>query len=274
MLPSPEVSPLPTVPTSSKTADAVLALSLADVLRTLGLDHAAGALDAALQKAITRNDSPSSLLDNLMRDQLRIHMERRSAEAVRRSGLFPLTTLDTYDFTRPKSIDREVVERAASLDFIRERTNVVFVGPSGVGKTHLANAIGYIACVEGFRVRFALGADLVNDLVAAQTRNTLSKRLAVWASYDLLLIDELGYLSFDSRGADLLYQVINKRYLRGATIVTTNLAFKDWGQLFHNAAAATAIADRLVHKGLLVRITGPSGRPNRDTDPDPDDTAA
>lgn len=176
-----------------------------------------------------------------------------SRVAVKRAGLFPITTLDTYDFTRP--IDRDVVQRAATLDFVRERTNVVFLGPSGVGKTHLANALGYLACVEGYRVRFALAADLVNDLVASQTRNTLSKRLSAWTSHDLLLIDELGHLSFDSRGADLLYQVINKRYLRASTIVTTNLPFKDWGNLFHNAAAASAIADRLVHKGLLGEIS-------------------
>jgi DNA replication protein DnaC len=259
------VTPLPTAPTSPKTADTIHSLSLNDVLRALGLDHAAGSLDIALQKAITRNDSPSSLLDNLMRDQLRVHLEQRAAETVKRSGIFPVATLDTYDFDLPESIDRDVVERAASLDFVRDRTNVVFVGPSGVGKTHLANALGYLACIEGFRVRFALAADLVNDLVAAQTRNTLTKRFALWASYEVLLIDELGYLSFDSRGADLLYQVFNKRALRAATIVTTNLAFKDWGQLFHNAAAATAIADRLVHKGLLVRIVGESVRPNRNT---------
>jgi DNA replication protein DnaC len=261
------VTPLPTAPTSPKTADTIHGLSLGDVLRTLGLDHAAGSLDIALQKAIARNDSPSSLLDNLMRDQLRVHLEQRAAETVKRSGIFPVATLDTFDFARPDSINRDVVERAASLDFVRERTNVVFVGPSGVGKTHLANALGYLACIEGFRVRFTLAADLVNDLVAAQARNTLSKRLAFWASYELLLIDELGYLSFDSRGADLLYQIFNKRYLRASTVVTTNLAFKEWGQLFHNAAAATAIADRLVHNGLLVRIDGPSSRPGaRDAD--------
>jgi DNA replication protein DnaC len=262
------VSPLPSPPSSPKTADTIHSLSLADALRALGLDHAAGALDTALQKAISRNDSPSSLLDYLVRDQLRVHLEHRAADAVKRSGIFPLTTLDGYDFTRPKSIDRDVVERAATLDFVRERSNVVFVGPSGVGKTHLANALGYLACIEGFRVRFVLAADLVNDLVASQSRNTLSKRLALWASFDLLLIDELGYLSFDARGADLLYQVFNKRYLRAATIVTTNLAFKDWGQLFHNAAAATAIADRLVHKGLLVRILGKSARPGATAETD------
>jgi len=142
----------------------------------------------------------------------------------------------------------------------------VFIGPSGVGKTHLANAIGQLACLRGHRVRFVTAADLVNDLVAAQARNRLHRRLATWASYELLLVDELGYLSFDTRGADLLYQVFNRRYQRAATIVTTNLPFKDWGKLFSNAAAASAIADRLVHRGLLIKIVGKSGRSNQEVE--------
>jgi DNA replication protein DnaC len=114
-----------------------------------------------------------------------------------------------------------------------------------------------------------VAADLVNDLVAGQAKNTLHRRLTAWAAPDLLLIDELGYLSFDARGADLLYQVFNRRYQRASTIVTTNLPFKDWGKLFHNSAAASAIADRLVHKGLLVRITGKSRRSDQELEPAP-----
>jgi DNA replication protein DnaC len=240
-------------------------LSLEEVLRALGLEHAANSLPPAAQKAITRGDPPTALLDHLMRDQLRVHAEERARTALKRSGIFPLTSLDAYDFNFPKSIDRDVVMRAATLEFIRDKTNCVFVGPSGVGKTHLANAIGQLACLRGYRVRFVLAADLVNDLVAAQARNTLHRRLLAWASPDLLLVDELGYLSFDARGADLLYQVFNRRAQRTSTIVTTNLPFKDWGKLFHNAAAAVAIADRLVHKGLLVRITGKSKRSDQET---------
>jgi DNA replication protein DnaC len=241
-------------------------LSLAEVMRALGLDYAASILDPAMSKAIAHNDSPTTLLDHLMREQLRVQTERRAQLALKRSAIFPLSTIDAYDFDYPKLIDRDLVHRAAMLDFIKERTNVVFVGPSGVGKTHLANAIGQLACLRGHRVRFTTAADLVNDLVAGQTRNTLHRRLCAWASYDLVLVDELGYLSFDARGADLLYQVFNRRYQRGATIVTTNLPFKEWGKLFHNAAAASAIADRLVHKGLLIRIQGRSHRSDREVE--------
>ena len=239
-------------------------LSLQDILRHLGLTHAAANLDAASAKAIARNDSPLTLLDHLMREELRVQTERKTQAAIKRSALFPLTTLDGYDFDFPKSIDKELVLRAAGLDFIKERANVVFVGPSGVGKTHLANAIAQLACLRGTRVRFTTAADLVNDLVAAQARNALHRRLALWTVPQLLVVDELGHLSFDARGADLLYQVFNRRYQRASTIVTTNLAFKDWGKLFHNAAAASAIADRLVHKGLLIKILGKSKRSNEE----------
>lgn len=257
-----EKPPSPTP--STATNDLVTTLSLGEVLRALRLEHAASLLDAATGKAITRNDSPTSLLDYLMREELRVQTEHRAQTALKRSAIFPLTTMDTYDFDYPKSIDRDLIMRAASLDFIAEKTNCVFVGPSGVGKTHLANAIGQLACLRGHRVRFTTAADLVNDLVAGQAKNSLQRRQTLWASFDLLIVDELGYLSFDSRGADLLYQVLNRRYQRGATIVTTNLPFKEWGKIFPSAAAASAIADRLVHRGILVRITGKSRRSDQE----------
>jgi DNA replication protein DnaC len=264
--PPPQI-PIP-IPTTATTASSDLAatLSLAEALRALGLHHAASILDVASQKAIARNDSPTSLLDHLMREELRVQTEHRALRALKRSALFPITAIDTYDFDYPKQIDRDLVMRAATLEFIAEKANCVFVGPSGVGKTHLANALGQLACLRGHRVKFTTAADLVNDLVAGQAKNTLQRRLAAWAIYDLLLVDELGYLSFDARGADLLYQVFNRRYQRTSTIVTTNLPFKDWGQLFPSAAAASAIADRLVHRGILVRIAGKSKRSDQEVE--------
>lgn len=255
---------MPSSTTTIPISDGAKTMALGEILRDLGLEHAASILDAATSKAITRNDSPTALLDHLMREECRVKAEKRAQLGLKRSAIFPVTTMDTYDFGYPKSIDRDVVERAVSLEFIKERTNVVLIGPSGVGKTHLANAIGHLACLRGHRVRFVTAADLVNDLVAAQARNGLHRRLAAWASYQLLLVDELGYLSFDARGADLLYQVFNRRYQRASTMVTTNLPFKDWGKLFHNAAAASAIADRLVHRGLLIKIVGKSKRSDQE----------
>jgi DNA replication protein DnaC len=255
--------------TASRNAvlpELVPSLSLEDVLRALGLDHAASELDAAQHKAIARNDPPTALLDWLMREELRAQVERRARVALKRSAIFPLATLDAYDFDYPKTIDRALVAKASTLEFIREKANVVFVGPSGVGKTHLANALGQLACLRGFSVRFVLAADLVNDLVGGAARNTLARRLNAWARPDLLLIDELGYLSFDARGADLLYQVMNRRYQRTSTVITTNMPFKDWGKVFHNAAAASAIADRLVHRGILVKIEGKSRRSDREVE--------
>ena len=239
-------------------------MSLADVMRSLGLHYAATELEPRAQKAVARNESPLSLTDVLMREELRVQLEARAKRALKRSQIFPLSTIDAYDFDYPKTIDKDVVLRAASLDFIKERSNVVLLGPSGVGKTHLANALGQLACMRGYRTRFVLAADLVNELVAAQAKNTLHRRLSAYALPELLLIDELGYLSFDARGADLLYQVFNRRYQRASTVVTTNLPFKDWGKLFHNSAAASAIADRLVHRGLLIRITGKSHRSDQE----------
>lgn len=238
----------------------ILRLGLHDILKELGLTRAAAELEPASKKAIARQDPPTALLDHLMREELRSRLETRAQWAIKRAHIFPQTSLDTYDFNFPTKIDREAVDKAATLDFIRTKTNVVFVGPSGVGKTHLSNAIGHLAAAHGYRVRFVLAADLVNDLVARQARNTLHRGLAAWSTYDLLIVDELGYLSFDSRGADLLYQVFNKRYQRAATMVTTNLPFKEWGKLFHSALAAGAIAERLVHNGILVRIAGKSAR--------------
>ncbi|MCI0574023.1 MAG: ATP-binding protein, partial [Myxococcaceae bacterium] len=181
---------------------------------------------------MARAEPPTGLLDSLMREQLRHASEHRARLALRRASIFPLSSISTYDFDYPKSIDRELCLRAATLQFLEDKANIVFVGPSGVGKTHLANAIGQLACLQGYRVKFVVAADLVNSLVAAQSKNALARCLSTWGTYDLLLIDELGYLSFDSRGADLLYQVFNRRYQRGSTIVTTNLPFKDWGKLF------------------------------------------
>ena len=145
-----------------------------------------------------------------MREDLCAVLEERARPAVRRSSIFPSTTMETYDFGYPKTIDRDLVTKAASLTFVEDKANVVFLVLSASGKTHLANAIGHLACLRGLRVRFVLAADLDQIWSPPRTKYPASPTRR-WSAPALLLIDELGYLSFDARGADLLYQVFNRR---------------------------------------------------------------
>ena len=194
-------------------------------------------------------------------------MQRRAQQALKRSGIFPLSTLDGYDFAYPKSIDRDLCLRAASLDFIREKANCVFLGPSGVGKTHLANAIGQLACLRGYRVRFVTRRRPRQQPRRRPGPQHAPPRLSAWASLDLLLIDELGYLDLRRpRRRPALPGLQSHAPSATSTIVTTNLPFKDWGKLFSTASAASAIADRLVHKGLLIRIQGKSRRSDQEVE--------
>ena len=167
-----------TASSQTPTVNDLSTLSLPQVLEALGLGHAAEQLEELTQKAIARAAPPSWLLDSLMREQLRFVVERRAKLALGRSGIFPLTSFASYDFDYPTSIDKELCHRAATLEFLADKANIVFIGPSGVGKTHLANAIGQLACLQGHRVKFVVAADLVNSLVAAQARNTISLTVA------------------------------------------------------------------------------------------------
>ena len=147
------------------------------------------------------------------------------------------------------------------LIFIDTCTNVIFAGPTGIGKSHLAIALGYAACLRGHSVLFAAAIDVVNRLSAAESSRQLAREIKHYQSPRLLLIDELGYLPLDKRGAELLFQVITKRYERGSIIITTNIAFKDWPRIFAGDATMTsALLDRLLHHAQPVLIEGDSYR--------------
>lgn len=153
------------------------------------------------------------------------------------------------------------VEHLFELEFLTTRANAVFVGPTGIGKSHLATALAHAACLRGHRVLFAAAIDIVNRLSAAESNRQLARELKRYQSPELLLIDELGYLPLDKRGAELLFQVIAKRYERGSILLTTNIAFKDWPRIFAgDAALTTALLDRLLHHAQAVAIEGDSYR--------------
>jgi DNA replication protein DnaC len=174
-------------------------------------------------------------------------------------------TLDEYDFTYPKRIPKQKVLRLFDCEFVDKHGCAVFVGGTGTGKSHLATALGYVACEKGIKVRFTRVIDMINVLTTAQINGTLERKLREYVRPDLLLLDELGYLPIDKRGADLMFQVVAARYETGSIVVTTNRKFREWGKIFDvDNTLATAMIDRLMHHGEAIVIEGKSFRTPED----------
>jgi len=187
---------------------------------------------------------------------------QRALERRLRDARLPLRkTLAEYDFSFPKRAPKTAIVRLFDCDFIERHGCAVFIGPTGVGKSHLLTALGYVACERGHHVRLVRVVDLINHLTTAQINGLLGKALKTYTRPDLLLLDELGYLPIDKRGADLLFQVIAARYESGSIVLTTNRPFREWGALFDvDNTLATALIDRLMHHGEAIVIRGDSYR--------------
>ena len=192
------------------------------------------------------------------------YSERRQRVIERRikAARFPIIkTLEQFRWDWPKKINRAQVQHLFRLEFLAQKANVIFLGTVGLGKTHLATALGYAACQEGHSVLFADAISVINDLSAAQKRGLLKRQLKKYLAPQLLVLDEIGYLPIDQHGADLLFQVISRRYERGSMVLTTNKPFKQWASIFNNdSTIASAVLDRLLHHAETVLIEGTSYR--------------
>ena len=179
-----------------------------------------------------------------------------------RMARFPvLKTLEQFQWSWPKKINRLLVLQLFKLDFIQGRANAILLGGVGLGKTHLATALGYEACLYGHTVLFVTAIDVINTLASAQATGQLKIALKKYLKPSLLILDELGYLPIDKHGADLLFQVISGRYEKGATVISSNRAYKDWPEIFNNDATLTsAILDRVLHHAETIVIEGKSYR--------------
>jgi DNA replication protein DnaC len=175
---------------------------------------------------------------------------------------FPvIKNLEQFRWNWPTVINRAAVQNLFRLRFLDEKANVIFLGGVGLGKTHLATALGYAACLQSKSVLFATAIDVINTLSTAQADNRLKSELKKYLAPSLLILDELGYLPIDKRGADLLFQIISLRYEQGSLIITSNRAFKHWPQIFNNDSTLTsAILDRLLHHAETILIEGKSYR--------------
>lgn len=199
--------------------------------------------------------------EKLANGEAALRRDRSIQRRIRLARLPVIKTLDHFDWTWPKKINRLQVQNLFRLQFIENRSNVIFLGGVGLGKTHLASAMAYTACLKGNKVLFTTAIDVINTLSAAQAAGRMKQELKKYTQPTFLLIDELGFLPIDKKGADLLFQVISLRYERGAMAITSNRAYKDWPEIFNNDSTLTsAILDRLLHHAETVIIEGKSYR--------------
>jgi DNA replication protein DnaC len=185
--------------------------------------------------------------------------QRRSLERrLHFARLGSFKPLCDFDWQWPKKIDRAAVEELTSLEFLTEPANVVLIGPNSTGKTTIAKNLAHLALLGGYTARFTTASAMLNDLAAQDSAAALNRRLRHYCRPALLVCDELGYLSYDARYADLLFEVVTRRYQHRSMIITTNKPFSEWNQVFPNAASVVTIIDRLVHKAEIITIDGDS----------------
>ena len=228
-------------------------------LLKVGLQAVGRSLDDFVARATKNRLSPVQILEEIARLE-EIDSRRRSQESRhRRARIGRFKPIVDFDWNWPKKIDRSLIENALSLDFITEGRNLILLGSNGLGKTLITKNIAHQAVLAGHSVVFRTASDLLGDL-ACDYPHLRRRKLNYYSRPALLCIDEVGYLSYDSSAADLLYEVVNRRYERASLLITTNRAFKDWDSVFPNAACIATLLDRLTHHADISIIEGQSYR--------------
>lgn len=200
-------------------------------------------------------------LSELIKQEAALRKDKAVQRRIHMAMFQVIKTMDQFNWSWPRKINRVQIENLFRLKFIEEKSNVILIGSVGVGKTHIATALGYQACLKTHNVLFTSAIDAVNNLVAAQRAGLLKQELKKYLKPSLLILDELGYLPIDKTGADLLFQIISQRYEQGSIIITTNRVFRDWPSIFNNDSTLTsALLDRLLHHTEAVVIEGNSYR--------------
>ena len=213
------------------------------------------------QEAAQKNWTQLDFLSRLVEGEALRRKDRATQRRVEAAHFPLLKTLEQFNWSWPKKINRAQVQNLFRLAFLKDKANVIFLGSTGLGKTHLATALAYEGCLAGHTVFFTTAIDIVNGLAAAQATHRLKAELRKYLSPSIVVIDELGYSPIDKTGADLLFQVFSQRYETGSTIVTSNQAYKNWPKVFNNDATLTsAVLDRLLHHAETVVMEGRSYR--------------
>lgn len=229
-------------------------------LAALQMHATAGLLDDLVGTATKKRLGPMQILECVVDCEERERNKRGLDRRTKRARLPKFKLMADFDWQWPTQIDRALVESVVALDFAEHAMNVVIVAPPGLGKTMIAQNVVHQAVLAGYSARFTTASELLLDLAAQDSPRALERRLRYYAGFGVLAIDELGFLPQGGRNADLLYEVINRCYGKRSVLITTNLAFAEWGSIFPNASCVTAIVERLVHRAEIVSLDGKSYR--------------
>jgi len=226
----------------------------------LGLPHLVETINEYIRRADEGKLGYLDFLDLVLLEELAVRDDRRFRQGLRLSRLPHHKTLDEYDFSFQPELDPRKVKDLATLSFVEAKANAALLGPPGVGKTHIAVALAVAACRAGYSIYFTSLDDMVRQLKAAEAAGRLTSKLTTYLRPSVLVVDEVGYQPLERAEANLVFQVISKRYEKGSIILTSNKTFSEWGQVFGDEVLATAILDRLLHHCDVVSINGPSYR--------------
>jgi DNA replication protein DnaC len=232
----------------------------------LRMPRALEALEAVIQQLERGQVSAIEAIDTLLAEEIAVREGRRIKAALQMARLATIKTLTGFDFSFQPSLDRNRIMALASLDFVDKREVVHFIGQSGTGKSHLAIALGVEAIRAGRSVYFCPLADIIDSLAKADREGRLRERIRYLCRTQLLIIDEIGYVTLGAAAGNLFFQLVNARYERGAMILTSNRGFAEWGQVFGDPVIATALLDRLLHHAVVVHIEGSSYRMRQHAD--------
>ncbi len=239
----------------------IIPSSIDEQLGYLKLDYIRDNYESIAKLAVQKNWTHVQYLKELILAQTHQRQDRATERRISQARFPQIKTLEQFKWSWPKKINQQQVQNLFRLKFVEDKSNVVILGGVGLGKTHIATALGYQACLKGHSVLFSTAIDTINTLTAAQSTRRLKQELNKYLKPDILILDELGYLPIDKTGADMLFQVISHRYEHGSLIITTNRVFKNWPEIFNNDSTLTsALLDRFLHHTETVVIEGKSYR--------------